>query len=647
VALDIDDLNKELKSGIKEGTGAYEISNNNLVEVIDTPMMWGVPFSDTFAVSNHGEASKLRIILALQTIIRNATHTLDIVSLAPPSGEFKDCILDEVATKIRKGEIKQVRFLFGYLPAGEDTVKAFRKEISRHFLRSIAAAVMNVDVDLYVGRVHGDKSGGGKGPLSPWNHAKIVAADGKYALVGGHNLWPHNYSDYPPVHDISLFLCGDAAHSAQKFCDMLWTISGTNISNRNTWTRYYKFDFSSYTFPDHKNLTLNRWCKAPPDNSTKVDSDITVPPWMKPIKKTADLKVLGVSRFTISDSVLNSHAGQIVPNYPSPSEKAKEFVIKSATHRLYICQQDLLFKGAEKIDNHNTIKWIVESLCSNRDLVVKIVVSSINAKSKDGSAYSWGSGAYGTYKEIYKLLYEKLRTKESDFQNAIQRIHVAPFCFTAVTVSRYGSGHAWSDTVKYGFKQAQFSTKVPLPKLYSYKYPEPANHSKFYMGYDNNMKGIFYVGSDNMYPHDLFEYGYMISDGDALKHIYDNYWSNIWKYSGPNCVCSVCRSGWRSILSDTAIDYESSLSEKMRRPSRESKLALELVKNFISSDPPPSNDACHYLALLLAGEQNLWPRGKEVPRECNSPLVKNRGFSKAGTTFIDLLVKNSGSRGKY
>lgn len=645
--LTLENFYRELESHISNETGVYDLTRGNHISIIDTPHMWGAPFSDKARIEEHGSKAKELINTAFKTIIQGATHTLDIISLAPPTGEFQKTLHEELIKKISDNSLQQVRILFGYLPGGEDTVLGFRKELASYIKSNLKGkSLLSPVTQIYVGRVHGGSSGGGAGPLSPWNHAKIVAADGKYALVGGHNLWPHNYADYPPVHDISLFICGTAAHSAQKFADILWTSSQTNLTKRNTWTRFYKYDYASWNFPGHDDgikgygRKLDRWEKTPPNLSMYVDGDIVIPDFLQGKDSTNNNSVLGVSRFTITDSTLNTHMGIRTPSYPSPSEKAKQWVATSATNRLYICQQDLLFKGAENIKNHNTIRWIADALSNNQELVVKIVVSSINAKSKDGSAYSWGSGAFGTYKEIYQILRERHYNDRAKWSSVVHRLHVAPFCFTDVNVSRFGAGHVWSESDKYRGKSAQFSTKVPLPKFYSSKYPEPANHSKFYMGVSNDGTGMYYVGSDNMYPHDLFEYGYMVSDMDAVKLMYKSYWTKVWQYSGPNCVCRICRSGYRAILNDSATDYRATLEGKFRRSSRESQTALDLIANFLSKDPVPSEEACHYLYLLLTGQKSKWPSGQLPPEECRSREVQEWNYSKVGSTFLELLIKN-------
>ena len=55
-----------------------------------------------------------------------------------------------------------------------------------------------------------------------WNHAKIIAVDGKHLLTGGHNLWDAHYLKNDPVRDISTQLEGPVAVDGHKFLDEQW-----------------------------------------------------------------------------------------------------------------------------------------------------------------------------------------------------------------------------------------------------------------------------------------------------------------------------------------------------------------------------------------------------------------------------------------
>lgn len=56
-----------------------------------------------------------------------------------------------------------------------------------------------------------------------WNHSKIIAVDGVESLAGGHNLNMDLFRSYPPVHDVSAVVHGDATYGAQLYLNNMWT----------------------------------------------------------------------------------------------------------------------------------------------------------------------------------------------------------------------------------------------------------------------------------------------------------------------------------------------------------------------------------------------------------------------------------------
>jgi phosphatidylserine/phosphatidylglycerophosphate/cardiolipin synthase-like enzyme len=60
------------------------------------------------------------------------------------------------------------------------------------------------------------------GAPKSWNHAKMVVADGREAIVGGHAWGSHDYNRANPVHDSSMRVEGSAATAAVRYFDYLW-----------------------------------------------------------------------------------------------------------------------------------------------------------------------------------------------------------------------------------------------------------------------------------------------------------------------------------------------------------------------------------------------------------------------------------------
>src|SRR5690606_36600668 len=209
--------------------------------------------------------------------------------------------------------------------------------------------------------------------------------------------------------------------------------------------------------------------------------------------------------------------------------------IKHAQKTLRICQQDLLFLSSTKLANHQVCHWIAEALIASPGLQVQIVVSPIDG-SGGGQQYSWGSGAIGTYRALQKILLKKLAEQAhaipDAFPQALQRLQVAPFCFTDVKFTAEGEDYKWPD-VPEKLQAFRFNPRNSLVRQnpFNKKPPAPGNHAKFYLA-DGR---VYYVGSDNLYPHNLAEFGYLV-EGDSVADVLKNYWNHVWYYSSPHCV---------------------------------------------------------------------------------------------------------------
>jgi phosphatidylserine/phosphatidylglycerophosphate/cardiolipin synthase-like enzyme len=58
-----------------------------------------------------------------------------------------------------------------------------------------------------------------------WNHAKIIAVDGKYLWTGGHNFCDSHYLKTNPVCDLGLELEGGVANDAHRYVRNCFIVS--------------------------------------------------------------------------------------------------------------------------------------------------------------------------------------------------------------------------------------------------------------------------------------------------------------------------------------------------------------------------------------------------------------------------------------
>lgn len=61
----------------------------------------------------------------------------------------------------------------------------------------------------------------------------------------------------------------------------------------------------------------------------------------------------------------------------------------------------------------------------------------------------------------------------------------------------------------------------------------PGNHAKLLMVDD----AAFYIGSQNLYPAGLTEFGYIVDSATAAATVRDTYWAPLWQHSARLAVC--------------------------------------------------------------------------------------------------------------
>ena len=124
----------------------------------------------------------------------------------------------------------------------------------------------------------------------------------------------------------------------------------------------------------------------------------------------------------------------------------------------------------------------------------------------------------------------------------------------------------------------------------------------------------------------MLEFGYLIDDKAANTQMYDKYWTEVWKYSGLNCVCDNCRTSARSALTDSLFEYKDSIKGArglFRNSSAESTRGVDCITAFLKLEGKTAND-CNNLILELTGKK---------PPSGTVPVV--------GKTFKEILEKNA------
>ncbi|MFD0635205.1 jacalin-like lectin [Catenulispora yoronensis] len=248
-------------------------------------------------------------------------------------------------------------------------------------------------------------------------------------------------------------------------------------------------------------------------------------------------------------------------DYQDASELMKRDLILNARRSIKMSQMDLISAWKKNWSDHVVCQWLIQALQANKDLVVQVVVSPLDAGAgAEGDQYSFGSGAVRTFDLMKYYMTHDVATDAplpdpgGDHAEALSRLFVAPMYYTDAVARRdtvEGETYKWPQLSPEGYtatlKQPMLSKKPPkrgvigsaalsILKGSGYIYDKvpsaPGNHAKVLIIDDE----AYVVGSDNLYPGSLAEFNYLVEGPAAVEELLRTYWEPLWYYSGPHAV---------------------------------------------------------------------------------------------------------------
>jgi phosphatidylserine/phosphatidylglycerophosphate/cardiolipin synthase-like enzyme len=391
----------------------------------------------------------------------DARQAVDITLLQPmPDFRFLAALRNAVTMLARSHRAVTIRILVGqYPPIGADA-KAFLGELMRD-----AKTVPGSRLTVYAAAMRSCSANVFCHSFS-WNHAKIVAVDGRTAVVGGHNLWSQDYLIDQPVHDISMQLQGSAAIDAHHYADELWRWVCDHNDPLNA--------VSTYVYRSGGEITsgcLER---------------IKLP--VAPSGATSGVSVLATARL----------GSGITDEFANQDDLARDLIFGAARRDILVAQQDVAFLlpgQVEPLYPELTLKAWVEFVLAGRGDVY-VVLSSDGAVGRSKSTYNNGVKLTTVADKMLQVAQAHSALPRPALIDLLcSHFHLAPF--------RFGPDATWPD-------------KHPI-----------GNHGKFWMVDDR----YFYLGSDNLYPVDLQEFGYILDDRAAAAELRRAYWDPLWRWS--------------------------------------------------------------------------------------------------------------------
>jgi murine toxin len=519
------------------------LSGPSYVRILDTPHVWGMAFSDEIMPAARERQAEFE--RAIVEIVQKTRYRCDVSSLNTPDPDWARVILGamDAALSENMGRRRrtQFRFLFGQTPLYPTSPPPNYTDFQGALIRLVRTRSSHWEMmpEIWMGRFYRLGAGISSSLLSriisssiistgdtkmTWNHSKIIAVDGAEALVGGHNLNMDLFTSYPPVHDASVVMHGEAAHGSQLYLNQMWECKTDLLTkeyldvDKLVWKNgdddkaavrkpadplsegvaalYVKDRQASLVLmhgdggrggarndapnvmrgmvPQPLGVVSDAQAIQNEDLQTLIDVEVPVFEERKTYNeydKLQDYKlatrVLSVGKYW-TGSNMNT-------DYQKGSEIMKEHLIKNAKTILRFSQMDLVSAWKKNWSSHSVCQWIMEALLKNKKLVVQVVVSPLDAGAgAEGDQYSFGSGACRTF-ELMK--YYMTHAVDTDAEladgdgaraHALERLHIAPLYFTdRVPEERTieGETYQWPNLSKKGYtatlKQAPLDAKPP------------------------------------------------------------------------------------------------------------------------------------------------------------------------------------------
>lgn len=475
---------------------AWEVTEGNALDenwLIETPDCWGAEFASCASPDDTRTEGTQQFLAAIKSDLGNATASVDISTLLHcgalscpenengenfgfPTGAFHTAIVEglgDAAKRKSPPEKIQVRILAGK-PSSRNFdignagqyLELLTGDLQQYFGDDDEESIDRLEITVMIQAT----------AATSWNHSKIIAVDGKTAIVGGQNLWADDYDGPNPVADVTMRVRGSAAESAQLYLDELWG-SRTRIGVQpcaGFYTASTQNDFEC------------------PVSHTKVDES-----------SPGDVKVLSVG----------SRGVRMVPEFgagASDKEFNETLCPGATTNRGYLRQNPDLLALWTLIETANESVYISAQqlnsfVCSEDDelfdilakklfddVKVRIVVTGHDAADYTQSDQVW-------LPEIIEPLLGRQvpgETEELSAEQLCANLQLAPLRH------QFGS-HTWSNGEAV------------------------RNHAKVVMVDE----AAFYIGSRNLYLAELQEFGYMIEDDDAARDLVDEYFDPMWTAS--------------------------------------------------------------------------------------------------------------------
>ncbi|MEV4740151.1 phospholipase D-like domain-containing protein [Streptomyces sp. NPDC049555] len=445
--------------------------------LLQTPGCWG----DATCTERPGTK---RLLAKMTENISKARRTVDISTLAPfPDGAFQDAIAAGLKSSVAAGNKLKVRVLVGAAPVYHMNVlpSKYRDDLKAR----LGAAADNVT--LNVASMTTSKTG------FSWNHSKLLVVDGASAVTGGINNWKGDYLETAhPVTDVDLALTGPAAHSAGRYLDTLWGWTCRNKSNiASVWFASSGGDcmpaMEKEANPEPAGPTGDVPVIAVGGLGIGIKDRDTSSAYRPQLPTAPDTKcVVGLPDRTNADRDYDT---------VNPEESALRALVASAERHIEISQQDLN-ATCPPLPRYDVRLYDTLAAKLAAGVKVRIVVSD------PANRGAVGSGGYSQIKSLSEIS-DTLKARLAKVTGDDGKARAAMCNNLQLATYRSSPNATWADGHPY------------------------AQHHKL-ISVDSS---AFYVGSKNLYPSWLQDFGYIVESPQAAKQLESSLLDQQWRHS--------------------------------------------------------------------------------------------------------------------
>lgn len=455
----------------------------------------------------------------LGELVGKTTQFCDLMSLDSPDGYFLEEIRKGLSTIAQRADSSSserviVRMMFG------DFNPLTPTNVTKILHRLVDGVITDQDnVELWVGAWRSAIS---------WNHAKLIAVDGRYLHTGGHNLWSSDYLEEAPVHDLSFELEGDVANGAHYYANEQWdhvqqtegVVNATDIIQflPEGWTELIQSLQEDESLPE-KDVVDGLLNRLPSLANSFVanypqDSSDFPPNYDRNNMMTEQGSVSSDTVPMISFGKL----GTILAD--EPSEDAFVAVFDSSKTSIRLAIQDV---GPRKICRDQPtplpgFAWPTKHLSAfgralARGVDIEMILSNLGAFEQGGYSNGWSCN------DVAAHILQTIPLQYPEFYNNDRKDDgINKTLLTEVAMQH----------LRIGFLRDQFGNNK-----YSSNGNELPLHTKHFIVDDI----AAYIGSENIYSFDIAEWGILVDDSSATKKMMDQLWYPMYNhsYTGDDC----------------------------------------------------------------------------------------------------------------